>query len=140
MLEDMGAYGAEEVAVVEVALKRMHRARQLLKSALVCMSEFGEYVTAKSHAVAADCGGWPVWVENVADCSAQVQTAVVDLGSELYHPIDTDNVHELESKLDKIVHHAVTLISEPPSLGDEVEYVVNVVEKYRLELNKIPSF
>jgi hypothetical protein len=140
MLEDMAAYGPEEAAVVEGALKRMHLARELLKSALVCMSEFGEYVTARSGAVASDCSGWPVWIESVAACSAKVQTAVVDLGAELYHPIDEKSVHDLESQLDEVVSHVVSLISEPPSLGAEVEYVVNAVEKYGLELNKISSF
>lgn len=139
MLGDMSSYSEEDASIVEAAVKRVHLARQVVKGALTCMSEFGEYVTAKKASVSPDCAGWPVWIERVAAASADVQAAVVDLGAELYCPIDKDNVLELESDLDKVVGGVVKLISEPPPLGAEVEYVVNAVGNYRAELDKMSS-
>jgi hypothetical protein len=133
-MDSMGKYSPEEFPIVEAALALITRQKSMLKFGLNCVSEISDNVSKLSdhEAVKAACFQWIA--ESITLIKA-AETRVVDLGAELYAPIDEEAVQHLsEENLSfliafgqKIIHPGFDLSSLSGGLSEQfIKNVENV--------------
>ena len=92
-LESMGTYSAEERPIVESALELMAKQRAGIKASLSAVNEVAERVSALP-----EHGDTKMlcfqWACDVILAAKKIESVCVDLGAELYSPIDEDSVGE----------------------------------------------
>ncbi len=123
---DMGTYSAEELPLVEFILLKFSDAKSVLKSSLSIMTEAGNELSSISDEN--EKASRYAWIADVALSSNILQEAVIDLGSELYHPIDTDSVGieaekviaQIQSFSNRLLHPGFQITSEKYPIETEI--------------------
>lgn len=92
-MDDMGTYSPEELPVVESALELMTKQKAVVRAGLSCINEVAEKVSGlpEQPELKRMCFQW---VANSVDGAKIIESVVIDLGAELYSPIDEESVNE----------------------------------------------
>lgn len=92
-LEEMGTYSPEEFHIIEAALLLITNEKTIIKASLNCACEIAERVSsvANPQELKVQCF---FWVADIVTAIKNIETAVVDLGAELYSPIDEEVINK----------------------------------------------
>lgn len=120
--EEADSYNSEELPVAVTAIDALKLCTTVLASALEIVSDVGNRTT-DSSVPSTDQTETQKWTEECHQLAARVESALTDLGAELYPPIDIEIVGELLTPaLDAVEQLSQTLIGElvhPEETPDE---------------------
>ena len=96
---DMGdcTYSASELPLVETAVDLIGRQKKMLRLCISVISEVGETVTNNIEDIAIKSSCF-TWISECVDVAKETEDVVIDLGADLYSPVDPDVVDEMAQK------------------------------------------
>jgi hypothetical protein len=131
--DDMCSYTLEEIPIVESALRLIADSKIVLKVALVSITEVINYIsTLNDEETKKKCF---VWVYEATNMSTIVQDSIVEMGSELYHPVDISDVEEHRNSVIALIQSIKDKIFNP---GFFIEKN-SITEKYYNEIEKLSA-
>lgn len=138
-MDDMGTYSSDEFPLVESALAMMSKQKIMIKTGLNCLTEVVEKVgqLPDNNDFKLVCYQW---VADMMSTTKKIETVVVDLGAELYSPLDEEEINrQMECNISYLLGYgqkimnpgfdASALLGEYSSLSDQYFKDIETIQK-----------
>ena len=138
-MEEMGTYSSDEFPLVESALALMAKQKSMIKAGLNCISEVVEKIgqLPDNNDLKLVCYQW---VADMISTTKKIESVVVDLGAELYSPLDEEEIkRQMECNISHLLGYgqritnpgfdATALLSEYTKLSDQYFKDVETIQK-----------
>lgn len=112
--DGMCSYTAEEIPIVQQALAVIGDQKQAVKSVLYCMGEIAEKVSSSATESCDVKSACYAWIADIVHTSRRMKPSVIDLGAELYHPVDSCSVNTLCENNRLVLIELVSKLTRPP--------------------------